>query len=169
MSRPPAADGNSKTGLIDVDARPALEHLLDIRIEFDPVQIFSTPVGTRFTYVVKHGRCEGPRIAGDILPGGGDWILFGTDRIARLDVRATLRTDDGAYIHMTNTGRVEMDRETAGRFTSGEFIRHDQMIARSSPLFDTDDDRYRWINAIHTVAINEVSLSEVRYRVFAVR
>lgn len=157
------------TTLVDIDARPSLEHLLDIHIEFDPVQIFPTPVGTRFTYVVKRGRCEGPRIAGDILPGGGDWILFGTDRVARLDVRATLRTDDGAYIHITNTGRVEMGSKAADRFAAGELIRHDQMIARSSPLFDTDDPRYRWINAIHTVAINEVSLSEVRYRVFAVR
>jgi uncharacterized protein DUF3237 len=157
------------TTLVDIDASPALEHLLDIRIEFDPVQIFDTPVGTRFTYVVKHGRCEGPRITGDILPGGGDWILFGTDRVARLDVRATLRTDDGALVHITNTGRVQMSPEAAVRFAAGELIRHDEMVARSSPLFDTDDERYRWINAIHTVAINEVSLTEVHYRVFAVR
>ncbi|WP_237572262.1 DUF3237 domain-containing protein [Mycolicibacterium lacusdiani] len=156
------------TDLVDIDASPAFEHLLDIRIAFDPVQIFETPVGTRFTYVVRHGRCEGPRIAGDILPGGGDWILFGTDRVARLDVRGTLRTDDGAYVHVTNTGRVRMGPEAAARYAAGELIRHDEMVARSSPLFDTDDERYRWINAVHTVAINQVSLSEVHYRGFAV-
>ena len=132
------------------------------------MQIFDTPVGTRLTYVVRRGRCEGPRIAGDILPGGGDWILFGTDRVARLDVRGTLRTDDGAHVHITNTGRVLMDDDAAARFAAGELIRHDQMVARSSPLFDTDDERYRWINAVHTVAINQVSLTEVHYRVFAV-
>jgi hypothetical protein len=157
------------TALVDIDTTPTLEHLLDIRIAFDPVQIFATPVGTRMTYVVKHGRCEGPLIKGDILPGGGDWITFGTDRVARLDVRATLRTDDGALVHITNTGRVQMSPEAANRFAAGELIRHDEMIARSSPLFDTDDERYRWINAIHTVAINQVSLTEVHYRVFAVR
>ena len=156
------------TTLVDIDAVPKLDHLLDIRIEFDPVQIFDTPVGTRLTYVVRRGRCEGPRISGDILPGGGDWILFGTDRVARLDVRGTLRTDDGAHVHITNTGRVHMDADTAARFAAGELIRHDQMVARSSPLFDTDDERYRWLNAVHTVAINEVSLTEVHYRVFAV-
>ncbi|WP_197377711.1 DUF3237 domain-containing protein [Mycolicibacterium baixiangningiae] len=157
------------TTLVDIDAIPELEHLLDINIGFAPVQIFDTPVGTRFTYVVRHGRCEGPRVAGDILPGGGDWILFGTDRVARLDVRATLRTDDGALIHITNTGRVHMPPDAAARFAAGELIRHDEMVARSSPLFDTDDERYRWINAVHTVAINQVSLTEVHYRVFAVR
>jgi hypothetical protein len=157
------------TTLVDIDASPTLEHLLDIRIEFEPVQIFTTPIGTRMTYVVKHGRCEGPRIAGDILPGGGDWILVGTDRVARLDVRGTLRTDDGALIHISNTGRVLMDQVASARFAAGELIRHDEIVARSSPLFDTDDERYRWLNAVHTVAINQVSLTEVHYRVFAVR
>jgi hypothetical protein len=157
------------TTLVDIDASPTLEHLLDIRIEFDPVQIFATPIGTRMTYVVKHGRCEGPRVAGDILPGGGDWILVGTDRVARLDVRGTLRTDDGALIHISNTGRVVMDQDASARFAAGELIRHDEMVARSSPLFDTDDERYRWLNAVHTVAINQASLTEVHYRVFAVR
>ena len=157
------------TTLVDIDASPTLEHLLDIRIGFEPLQIFATPIGTRMTYVVKHGRCEGPRVSGDILPGGGDWILVGTDRVARLDVRATLRTDDGALIHISNTGRVLMDQAASDRFAAGELIRHDEMVARSSPLFDTDDERYRWINAVHTVAINQVSLTEVHYRVFAVR
>jgi hypothetical protein len=157
------------TTLVDIDASPTLEHLLDIRIEFEPVQIFTTPIGTRMTYVVKRGRCEGPRVAGDILPGGGDWILVGTDRVARLDVRGTLRTDDGALIHISNTGRVLMDQDASARFAAGELIRHDEMVARSSPLFDTDDERYRWLNAVHTVAINQVSLTEVHYRVFAVR
>ncbi|MGV0811615.1 DUF3237 domain-containing protein [Mycolicibacterium boenickei] len=156
------------TPLVDIDAVPVCEHLLDIRITFEPVQIFPTPLGTRMTYVIKQGRCAGPRIAADVLPGGGDWLLVGTDRVARLDVRATLRTDDGALIHMTNTGRVLMDRNAADRFSAGELIRHDEMTARSSPLFETDDERYRWLNAIHTVAINQVSLTEVHYRVFAV-
>ncbi|BDX30861.1 UPF0311 protein [Mycobacterium antarcticum] len=157
------------SSLVDIDATPTLEHLLDIRIAFEPVQIFATPIGTRLTYVVSHGRCEGPRVAGDILPGGGDWILFGSDNVARLDVRGTLRTDDGAHVHLTNTGRVQMTPAASARFAAGELIRHDEMVARSSPLFDTDDPRYRWLNAIHTVAINQVSLTEVHYRVFAVR
>lgn len=157
------------TSLVDIEATPTFEHLLDIRITFDAVHVYATPVGTRLTYVIGHGRFEGPRLAGDVLPGGGDWVLFGTDRVARLDVRATLRTDDGALIGLTNTGRVQMSPEAAARFAAGELIRHDEMVARSSPLFETDDERYRWLTAIHTVAINQVSLTEVHYRVFAVR
>jgi hypothetical protein len=156
------------TALVDIEATPAFDHLLDMRITFESAQVFATPVGTRMTYVIKEGRCVGPRIAADVLPGGGDWVLLGTDGVARLDVRATLRTDDGAVIHLTNTGRVQMDKAAADRFAAGELIRHDEMTARSSPLFETDDERYRWLNAVHTVAINQISLREVHYRVFAV-
>lgn len=155
--------------LVAVDAEPTLEYLLDIRIAFSAVDIFQTPVGTRLTYVIADGRCEGPRISAEVLPGGGDWVVLGTDGVARLDVRATLRTDDGARSHLTNTGRVSMSHAAMQRFSAGELIRHDEIYARSSPLFDTDDDRYRWLTALHTVAINEVSLRAVHYRVFAVR
>ncbi|MCX2930825.1 DUF3237 domain-containing protein [Mycobacterium sp. CVI_P3] len=154
--------------LVDIDAEPRFTHLLDMRIEFDPAQVFPTPTGTRMTFVIRRGRCEGDRIAGDLLAGGGDWIVVGSDRVARLDVRATLRTDDGAYVHITVTGRVSMPQEATARYITGEFIRHDEAYARSSPLFETDDDRYRWINAVHTVAINQMSMSEVHYRVFEV-
>ena len=59
--------------LVDIDAEPRFAHLLDMRVEFDPAQIFPTPVGTRMTFVINRGRVDGARIAGDILAGGGDW------------------------------------------------------------------------------------------------
>ena len=61
-----------------------------------------------------------------------------------------------------------MSPEATTRYTAGELVRHDEVYARSSPLFDTDDERYRWINAVHTVALNQMSLSEVHYKVFEV-
>ena len=154
--------------LVDIDAEPGFRHLLDMRVEFDTPQIYPTPTGTRMTFVITRGRVEGDRIAGDLLAGGGDWVVLGTDGVARLDVRATLRTDDGAHVHVTVTGRVLMGPEATARYTAGELIRYGEAYARSSPLFDTDDERYRWINAVHTVAINQMSLSEVHYKVFEV-
>jgi hypothetical protein len=154
--------------LVDIDAEPRFTHLLDMRAEFDPAQVFATPTGMRMTFVIRTGRCEGNRIAGDLLAGGGDWVVIGRDGVARLDVRATLRTDDGAHVHITVTGRALMNEEATARYAAGELIRHDEIYARSSPLFDTDDERYRWINAVHTVALNQMSMSEVHYRVFEV-
>ena len=41
------------------------------------------------------GIIEGPKLQGEVLPGGGDWLLVGSDGTGRVDVRATIRTWSG--------------------------------------------------------------------------
>jgi Protein of unknown function (DUF3237) len=147
---------------------PALEYLADIHVDISAVHVAGSTLGTRLTYVISGGSITGPRLRGTVLPGGGDWVLLGSDGVARLDVRATVRTDDDVLLTLTNLGRVRMPAEVSERFLAGQPIRHDEMYGRSSPLFDTDDERYRWLTGLYTLAVNEVSLSTVDYRVFAV-
>jgi hypothetical protein len=147
---------------------PALDRLGEIDISFGDTHVHSTPVGLRLHCVIGQGRFEGPGLRGAVV-GGSDWVLIGADGTARLDVRATLRTDDGALIAMTNTGRVHMDNEASGWFRDGGLVRAEQMYARSSPLFETGDERYAWLNSVHTLAVLELSMAEVHYRVWAVR
>jgi hypothetical protein len=154
--------------LLDISEAVRLEHLCQFRIRLSH-HLHRTPLATRLTFTVEEGRCEGPRLRGDFLPVGGDWVVIGDDRVARLDVRALLRTDDGALVHVTGTGRAQLDDDAVGRFYAGELIRADEMYARSTPLFETGDERYTWLNGLHTVAVNQFSLSEVHYDVSAVR
>ncbi len=152
------------TQTVDVE----LEPLGEIEIRFADTHMYSTPVGMRLHCIVDHGRFEGPDLRADVVDGS-DWVTVGADGVGRLDVRATLRTDDGAHVGLTNTGRVRMDAEAVDRFRKGELVHAAEMYARSSPLFETGDERYGWLNSLHTVAVNELSLSEVRYRIWAVR
>jgi hypothetical protein len=145
------------------------EHLFDFEIHFEPVQILRTPRGTRMNYVVKHGDILGPRLRGRFLPGGGDWISIGADRVAHIDVRATAETDDGELIYVTNTGRALLTQEVSKRLNAGEFIAWNEMFARSAPLFETGSEKYGWLNSTVTMAINEFSLNRVNYRVYAVK
>lgn len=146
-----------------------VEHLCDFSIDFQAMQTFATPRGMRLTAVIKSGRVEGPRIRGEFLPGGGDWIVVGQDRVAVLDVRATIRTDDGEHIFVTNSGRVSIPAETAARFYAGDMIRWHEMFARSAPLFETGAANYAFLNSAVTIAINELSMSHVNYRIYAVK
>jgi hypothetical protein len=155
--------------LVDIAVPARLEHLCQFRIEFADSQLHQTPLGMRATYVIRGGRCEGPDLRADFLLGGGDWVLVGTDGVARLDVRATLRTDDGALVALTSTGRAVLDESALARLLDGEMIGADQMYARSSPLFETGDERYAWLNGVHTVAVNQFSLRQVHYDVSVVR
>ncbi len=61
-----------------------------------PQSIGAVPHGTRRTVPITGGDFEGPRLRGSVLPGGSaDWLLLRADGVLELDLRATLRTDDG--------------------------------------------------------------------------
>lgn len=145
-----------------------LRHLFDLHADLAPAQVIASPEGTRMIFNAQGGRFEGERLSGEVLPGGGDWLRVGNDRIGRIDVRATLRTVDGELIYMTNTGVIALGETGLERFAAGEDVAWDQAHIRSSPLFETGGDAYRWLNAVTTVAINELGPRHVAYRIFEV-
>ena len=159
--------------LTDTDRAPLtveVEHLADYSVEFfEPARIHTTPMGTRLEYMAKHAVVEGPRLRGEILPGGGDWVLAGADGVARLDARFTIKTHDDALIYGTFTGRGRLDDEAMARFTAGELIRWDELYARSAHLYETGAEAYAWLNSAVTIAVTQLSLTHVDHRVFLVR
>jgi hypothetical protein len=92
--------------------------------------------------------------------------MLGNDLIARIDVRAVLRTDDGAAIYMTNTGRARLG-EHAGRFFAGELVTAEEAYIRTAPLFDTTAERYARLSSLVTIAYCDLSPTEIRYRIYA--
>ena len=81
-----------------------LEPLLTFSNPVTVQVIGQTPFGERTTYIVAEDSFSGPKLRGRILAGGGDWFVRGAQDLARLDVRKTFETDDGALIHVTYTG-----------------------------------------------------------------
>ena len=146
---------------------PQFRYLCDMSIQLD-LQAITSPATNRMNFAVREGRCEGERLAGTFRSNSGDWLTFGTDLIGRVDVRATLETDDGELIYMTNTGRLVLDDKTIAALASGERLSHDRFHGRSAPLFETGSERYAWLNGITTVAVNEIGLDHVGYRIFEV-
>src|SRR5215468_8865964 len=80
--------------------------LMIMRVSVSPPQNIGTvPYGTRRTAPLSGGEFEGPRLRGTVLPGGSaDWLLLRADGVLEMDLRATLRTDDGALISMKSFG-----------------------------------------------------------------
>lgn len=145
-----------------------VEHLCDWFVRFSDVHLLQTPLGRRVIVTVAGGEVAGPRLRGRVLPGGMDWVLTGTDDVGRIAVRATLETHDGALVLMTNQGRTWLPPEAAERFSSGQNVTTDEMYARSTPLFETGDARYAWLNKTVCLAVNELSMQGVNYRVYQV-
>jgi hypothetical protein len=144
-----------------------LSPVCTLDIDFGPVPSFPTPVGTRLLFAATGGRAAGPRLNGAVLPGSADWLLVGDDLTARVDVRAVIRTDDGAHLQMTTTGRAVLGQH-APRFLAGETVTAEDAYIRTSPLFATSDERYAHLNNVVALAWCDISLAHIRYRIYAV-
>jgi Protein of unknown function (DUF3237) len=150
-----------------INALP-VEHLCDLSFELELGQVISTPLCTRLTFVCKGGRFEGPRFRGEVLPGGGDWVSAGADGISRMDVRATLRTDDGVLIHYESHGILKFPADGRERLAKGERLPFDETYVRPTPRFETSDERYKWLCGIVTVGYGEYGLGRIDHRMFRI-
>jgi hypothetical protein len=149
------------------------EHLFDLIVDLnEPLDIGQVPYGRRVFFGAAAGHFEGPSLHGDVLPGGGDWALFRPDRAMALDVRLTLRTHDGALIHMTYGGRWIVPARLRAEIADPE-VRHQvdpaQYYFRTNPLFETGDKRYAWLNDIICVGSGYLITGGIAYKVVRVR
>jgi hypothetical protein len=145
-----------------------VEHLLDLRVDLEPARPIPTAIGARMVFIAKSGTFGGPRLRGEILPGGGDWLLVGSDRIGRVDVRAMLRTDDGALIHYTAGGVIKIPDDGLERLAAGERLPFEETYVRTTPRFETADERYAWLSELVILGHNELSTDHIDYRMYAV-
>jgi hypothetical protein len=143
-----------------------VEHLFDMHVDLEPAQPISTPVGTRMTFITTGGAIDGPELQGEILPGGGDWLLVGSDGVGRVDVRATIRTHDGALIHYEARGIIKIPADGLERLAAGEVLPFEETYVRTTPKFETADERYAWLSEVVAVGYNILSPNHIDYRIY---
>jgi hypothetical protein len=68
-----------------------------------------------------------------------DWLMVHGDGSVSVDARLLLMTDDGAAITMTYRGKAAKPPAEGG-------------VVFSTPVFETGDERYLWLNGIQAVA-----------------
>jgi len=145
------------------------EHLFDIVVDLNPrLNIGEGPFGRRILFGAAGGSFEGRKLRGEVLGGGGDWALFRPDGAMTLDVRLTLRTHDGALVHMTYGGRWIIPAELRAAMADPvERYRVDpaRYYFRTNPLFETGADQYGWLNDIVCIGMGYLVEGGVAYRV----
>ncbi len=146
------------------------EFLYEVRIELDAPQLIGeTPSGLRRIIYVKSGTFAGPKLKGEVLPGGGDWVVIDQDGVIRLDVRITFRTDDGALIYVKYGGVFDVSPEILQRIRNGEKVDPSKYYFRIAPIFETAAEKYRWLNKIVAVGVGNRTQTGVIYTVYAIR
>ena len=68
--------------------------------------------GVRRVIPITGGTFSGPKIKGEVLPGGEDWQLVRPDGDTELYARYLLKTDDGHVIQVINNALIHTDAKT---------------------------------------------------------
>ena len=135
---------------------PAFEYLGTLRADIGTRTVVENgPQGTRTIVQVVGGRFEGPRVKASVQTPAGDWITNRADGSYRLDVRLTLKTDDGAVILVTYNGIGQTTDAGAS--------------LRIAPLFETGDSRYVWLTRLQAVGVGERAGTTVTYDLYALK
>lgn len=149
--------------------------MFEIRIPLAPVIDAGVgPGGRRLVYLADSGTFEGRRLRGVVVPmSGGDYVLWRSDGVAVIDVRLCLRTHDGATVLMSYGGRLVVPAQERGYASDldkpDDPAGADRYYFRTTPLFETGDDRYRWLNQIVSVGKGRTGEGGVIYEVFEVK
>jgi hypothetical protein len=119
-------------------------------------------------FEIAGGKVSGERLNGALLSGGGDWIVLGSDGWGQVDVRGQMVTDDGASIYAHYTGLLELNDKVMNATASGTGTDWNDQYFRTTPRFETGDERYNWMTTSLFLAEGHLLASGVEYCVFRV-
>ena len=134
-----------------------------------PQELGGTPQGRRRIINITGGSFRGARLSGRVLPGGADWQVIRADGVADLDARYTLETSDGALIYVRNHGYRHGPADVLKKLAAGEDVDPSLYYMRTSPLFETGDPRYAWLNRLICVGTGARRKSSVELEVFEIK
>lgn len=104
-----AADGLSsrKVGVAPGAADiPQVEFVFEERVTIDPAVVLGdTAFGHRQYIPITGGTVDGPRLKGQVVPGGWDFQLtYAASKCTELNADYFLKAEDGTVIHVFNQG-----------------------------------------------------------------
>ncbi|SDO46271.1 DUF3237 domain-containing protein [Geodermatophilus sp. DSM 45219] len=115
--------------------------LCTMRVQLKPpIEVGTGPAGTRVVIENESVKFDGDRFSGEMVGASGDWLLVGPEGTGTIDVRATLRTHDGAFVFTQYHGRLDA--------SDGMDLPKTLYV---TPRFETGDQRYAWLNRIQAV------------------
>ncbi len=149
------------------------EFLFDLEINLDvPQTIGPVTKGTRLIFPFKDGSVKSDKINGKIMNCSADWGLVLDSTTFKIDVRATVKTDDGALIYIAYSGYDHASAKNYAKISAGKGseLSPNDYYFRTSVFFETSSPKYAWLN--HTIAVGVGRFpgpGKVAYRIYAIK
>jgi Protein of unknown function (DUF3237) len=136
---------NGEEAMPDLPA-PRLEFIFAAHVTVEgPLDFGDIGKGRRRVVPITGGEFSGPSIHGAVLGGGGDWQIIRGDGVAELDARYTLRTDDGALIHVRNMALRHGPPAVMADLAAGRPVAPGSYYFRGATFFETGAAQYAWL------------------------
>jgi hypothetical protein len=137
-----------------ISTAPALRFAFAIKARVAPIQdLGQTARGHRRIIDILGGEVHGPRLAGEILPGGADWQIVRPDGTIEVVARYTIKSTQGALIYVQNEGLRVASPEVVARMSKGELVPTDSYHFRTAPRFETAEPSLKWLERATFVGV----------------
>ena len=138
--------------------KATLESVGTIKVQLgDMVEVGGGPKGTRIVVDVVSAEMNSDKIKASLATNdAADWLTVSADgSTGCLDVRLTLKTDDGQFVYVEYQGRADMGKG----------------LIATAPTFQTGSEKYAWLNSVQAVAAGNVNLDtgELMYNLYEVK
>lgn len=148
---------------------PSLDFVFSIRATLGKIQEFGTINAVRRRFIpITGGSFSGPKISGEIIPGGGDWQGMGENGLTEVHARYSLKASDGTLIGVTNSGVRRGPTEVMARLAAGETVDPSLYYFRAAPVFEVGPGPYRWLAENIFVCVGKRWPAEVELEIFQV-
>lgn len=125
---------------------PQLKHFASLRVEIaTPQEIGAAQFGTRRVIPITGGTVQGNGWNGRVLTGGADFQRIVSPRLAELDARYVLESDDGETIFVQNRALRAADPEVTQKIIDGIPVDPSEVYFKCTPIFETSAERFQWI------------------------
>lgn len=125
---------------------PTLEKITEIHVAIAaPVELGSRQDGRRRFIPITGGHAEG-KLAGEVLPYGGDWQTLMPDGSAILHARYFLRLTNGEHVEVDNFGHRHGPEAVMQRLNSGEAVDPADYYFVTRPQLSTQSQEHAWLN-----------------------
>lgn len=133
-----------------------------------PLAFGQTQAGERRIVPITGGSFAGPRLSGDVLPGGADWQVIAPDGATEVEARYTLRERDGTLIYVANRGLRHGPPDVMRRLARGEEVDPALYYFRTTPIFEVAEGTHGWLRRAIFVGLGARRSTEVVIRYFQI-
>lgn len=126
------------------------EFMWDAKVKIgDMINVGESKRGSKRVIPITGGTFTGPKIKGEVLPGGEDSQLVRPDGDTELNAQYLLKTDDGYIIQVTNKALIHTDSKTKAFYCKSVL---DVEAPKNSP--------YDYLN--HAIFIGTLKIPELK-------